>query len=67
MAPAVVEPLSPLFASSHIQTHRRDEDGALDNVLHEIADVEQRHSVVETRHDQRTEAGTEDGAASTDE
>lgn len=52
-----------LPATHHIQPNSSDEDRAFDDVLHEIADIEQRHSVVEAGHDEGSETGSEDGTA----
>ncbi len=52
-----------LLPTHHIEAHGRNEDRSLDNVLHKIADVEQRHSVIEARHDEGAETCAEDRAA----
>ena len=56
-----------LFTSRHIQPDSRNQDRAFDNVLHKVADIQQRHSVVEARHYQCSEACTEDRAAAAHE
>ena len=58
---------STLLPSRHIQTHSRDENRALDDVLHEIANIQQRHPVIEAGHDQGSKTRSEDRAATADE
>ena len=58
---------SALLSAHHVEPDGGDKYRAFDDVLHEIADVEQRHSIVEGCHDQGAEARAKDRAAAADE
>src|SRR5215212_1703604 len=51
------------FLPDHIKSNRSDQDRAFNDLLHEIAHVQKRHSIVETCHDQCAQAGAEHRAA----